>query len=63
MVLLPHGECVIKSHFPDVPLRMFAEQTGVLTAELRGALVSHTPARVSGFKILIEHQLPLFLQA
>lgn len=55
MVLLPHGGRVIKSHSPDVPLRRLAEQTGVLTAELRGALVPHTPPGVSGVKVLIEH--------
>ena len=60
---LPYGGRLVESHFPDVPPRGFAEQTRVLTAELRRALVSHTTPCVSGVKILVEHQLSRFLQA
>ena len=60
---LPNGGRLINAHPPDVPLRRFAEQTSVLTAELRGTFVSHSAPRVSGVKVLVEHQLPRFLQA
>lgn len=63
MLVLPNGGCLIESHPLDVPLRRLAEQAGILTAELRRALAAHTRSGVSGIKVLIEHQLPGFLQA
>jgi predicted XRE-type DNA-binding protein len=39
-----------------------AEQTAVLTAKLRGALIAHTHGCRAGIETLIQHQLSGFLQ-
>ena len=48
-------------HARDITLRRSAE-TDNLAAELRRALVSHTPAGAARVEALVQHQLPCFLQ-
>jgi hypothetical protein len=53
---------VSESHARDIALRRRAEQATVLATELRRAFVPHTPARAARVEVLVQHQLPCFLQ-
>src|SRR6185295_14447307 len=49
-------------HARDIALRRRAEQATVLATELRWALVPHTAAGAARVEVLVQHQLPCFLQ-
>jgi hypothetical protein len=49
-------------HARDIALRRCAKQAAVLAAELRGAFIPHTAAGAARIEILVQHQLPCFLQ-
>ena len=52
-----------RSHAPYIPLRWLPEQTTVFATELGRALVTHQPTGVARVDVLVEHQLPGFLEA
>src|SRR6266542_202540 len=49
-------------HAAYVALRRSAKHAAVLAAELRGAFITHKPAGATRVEVLVQHQLPCFLQ-
>ena len=49
-------------HARDIALGRRSEQATVLATELRRAFVPHTPAGTARVEVLVQHQLPRFLQ-
>src|SRR5690349_11207176 len=51
-----------RPHASDIAVRRSAELTIVLSAKLRGALIANHASRLASIHILVQHQLPRFLQ-
>src|SRR3954465_399904 len=51
-----------ESHARDITLRRRSEQVTVLPTELRRAFVPHAPGGAARVQVLVQHQLPCFLQ-